>query len=138
MLRRARPQNLPSKPVAYPPGTFVETESGYFYIVSPVKRYRLLSRRVLDSWSPARVVKTTEAAVSKYKISSKLKFRNGSLIHNVADGKIYLIVQGKRCHITSPDVLEMLGATSKDVMHVSEDEIRLHEAGEALNGSNTV
>lgn len=133
MLRRTRSPQLPDKPVAYPAGTFVETEAGYFYIVSSGKRYRLLSKRVLDSWRPARVVKTTEAAVKNYRVASKLKFRNGSLIHNLADGRIYLIVEGKRCHITNPDVLVMLGATTKDVMHVSDDETKLHELGEALH-----
>jgi hypothetical protein len=110
----------------------VKTQRGYFYIASPAKRYRVLSERVLNSWAPPRVVDTTEAAVSKYKTTSKLKFRNGSLIHNLADGRIYLIVNGKRCHIESPDVLSRLGATTSDIIHVSSDEINLHELGEAL------
>lgn len=132
MLRR-RTAPLPTKPVDYPPGTFVRTERGYFYIVSDTRRLRLISERVLESWRPTRVVNTTEAAVKNYRISSKLRFRNGSLIHNVADGRIYLIVEGKRRHIVNPDVLERIGATMKDVMHVSDDEIKLHELGEALN-----
>ena len=130
-LRRQR-QELPDKPVDYPPGTFIHTERGYFYIVSDTRRMRLTSKRVLDSWRPPRVVETTEAAVSKYRVSTKLRFRNGSLIHNIADGRIYLIVEKKRCHVVSPDVLERIGATSKDVIHVSEDEIKLHELGESL------
>lgn len=120
-------------PVEYPSGLFVKTEKGYFYIVSPSKRYRLISRRVLDSWNPQRVIETTEASVSKYRISAKMKFRNGSLIHNLADGKIYLVSEGKRRHITSPDVLERIGATRKDVVSVSLEEIKLHEEGESLS-----
>jgi hypothetical protein len=95
---------------------------------------RIITTRVLDSWSPARIVNTSEAAVQNYRVSSKLKFRNGSLIHNLADGKIYLIVEGKRCHITSPDVFPRIGAKgTKDVVSVSLAEINLHEEGETLN-----
>jgi hypothetical protein len=61
-----------------------------------------------------------------------MKFRNGSLIHNLADGKIYLIEEGKRRHVTDPDVLETLGASWKDVTRVSLAEVNLHPEGETL------
>lgn len=131
MFRR-KAKTLPESPVDYPAGTFISTQRGYFYIVSPSKRYRILSERVLNSWRPLRVVETTEAAVANYRISAKLKFRNGSLIHNIADGRIYLIESGERRHVTSPDVLERIGATGKDVVTVSIDELLLHQEGEAI------
>lgn len=131
MLKRQK-KKTPSSPVDYPLGSFVESEIGYFYILSLNRRIRLTSKRVLDSWNPHRVILTSEVALSKYKISSKMKFRNGSLIHNLADGKIYLISDGKRRHITSPDALERIGAVDKDVTSVSLDEIQLHELGEEL------
>lgn len=126
---------LPQKRTEYPAGTFIETEKGYFYIVDNTKRYRCLSRRVVDSWSPHRIVKTTERAVSHYRVSAKLKFRNGSLIHNVADGKIYLIVQGKRCPMVSPEAFERLGAepTRKHVISVSKAEVEMHELGDEIS-----
>ncbi|HUC20202.1 MAG TPA: hypothetical protein VMR98_01765, partial [Candidatus Polarisedimenticolaceae bacterium] len=96
MFRRKTPAPTPTSPTEYAAGTFVATEKGYFYIVGPGKRYRLVSARVLHSWSPQRVVQSTEAAVSKYKIAAKMKFRNGSLIWNLSDAKIYLIENGKR------------------------------------------
>ena len=128
------PQPLLSKPVDYPSGVFIHTEKGYFYIAGSDKRYRCLSKRVLDSWAPQRVIETTEAAVSKYRIAAKLKFRNGSLIHNIADGKVYLISDGKRRHVTSPDAFDMLNAKRdrKHVMSVSQAEINLHDEGEPL------
>lgn len=129
---RRRTKTLPSSPVVYPSGSFIRTEKGYFYIVSLSKRYRFVSERVLASWNPQRIIDTTEAAVSKYKISAKMKFRSGSLIHNLADGKIFLIEGSKRRHITSPDALERIGAKMKEVVTVSLDEINLHEEGEPL------
>ena len=131
MFRKKTPE-LPTAPQVYPPGSFIETEAGYFYIVNPSKRLRLTTKRALDSWAPHRVVATTEAAVGKYRVSSKMCFRNGSLLHNISDGKLYLIVNGKRCLIESPDVLARLGAKSSDAVTVSADETNLHEIGESL------
>lgn len=132
LLNRRR-KNLPTTPTTYPNGTFLETEKGYWYIFDQTKRYRILTKRVLDSWSPHRVVETTEAAVRGYKKGYKLKFRNGSLIWNLSDGKIYLIENQKRRHVVSPDVLTRIGATMKDVVVVSLDEINLHDQGEVLD-----
>lgn len=133
LFRQSKQKTLPDSPVEYPSGVFVHTEKGYFYISAPGKRLRVLSERVLESWAPARVVYTTEAAVAKYKVTSKIKCRNGSLIWNLADGRMYYIEAGKRRHITSPDALTMLGAKSSDALIVSLDELNLHPEGEPLN-----
>lgn len=130
---RTTSADLPSSPVVYPSGVFIHTEKGYFFIHGEGKRMRIISERVLASWSPQRVIRTTEAAVAKYKITSKIRFRNGSLIWNLSDGKMYLIENGERRHITSPDALTKIGATEKDVVCVSLDEINLHPEGESLN-----
>lgn len=136
MFKRSQPSPA-TEPVEYPAGTFIRTEKGYFYIVSPTKRYRLITERAVSSWSPQRIVKTTEAAVSKYRIAAKMKFRNGSLIWNLSDGKIYLIENGKRRWVVSPDVLTSLGLdptkTMKEVICVGQEEINLHELGEDLH-----
>lgn len=129
---KAKSSNLPTSPVEYPSGTFVKSEKGYFYVTKG-KRYRIISKRLLDSWAPQRVVETTEAALSNYRISAKLKFRNGSLIHNIADGRIYLIVDSKRCWITSPEAFERIGAVREDTISVSLQEIELHSEGEPIN-----
>jgi hypothetical protein len=137
-LRKQR--TLPSSPVDYPAGTFVHTEKGYFYIVAPGKRYRLVSPRVVASWAPHRILETTEAAVQKYRISAKMKFRNGSLIWNISDGKLYLIENGLRRWVQNPDWYYKLGLDPADlrfnmkhVQIVSLDEINLHDEGEPLS-----
>lgn len=131
MFKRRQP-SLASEPVEYPSGAFVHTEKGYFYIVSQTKRYHLISERVLTSWSPQRIIETSEAAVVKYRIAAKMKFRNGSLIHNIADGKIYLIVDGQRRAIVSPDVFKLIGAKRSHTVTVSKTEANLHEEGAPL------
>jgi len=118
--------------VVYPSGVFIHTEKGYFFIVNDVKRYRLVSERVVASWRPQRIIETSEATVSKYRIAAKMKFRNGSLIHNLADGKIYLIVDGKRRQMVSPEAFDRIGAKMSEAVTVSKDEIELHELGEEI------
>lgn len=121
--------------IDYPSGTFIKTEKGYFLVVKDNKRYRIISKRVLKSWSPQRVVNTTEAAVGHLRVASRLKFRNGSLIHNIADGKTYLIVDSKKCHMTSPEAFERLGVkpNRKYVVSVSQEEVNLHSSGEDIS-----
>lgn len=124
--------SLPTTPTEYPAGSFIKTEAGYFYIVNSAKRYRITTTRCLASWRPHRVVDTTEAAAKRYRITSKLKFRNGSLIWNIANGMIYLIESGKRRQVISPDALARIGAVYDDAVPVSLDEILLHDVGEDL------
>lgn len=136
MFQRKSKKALPTSPVDYPSGVFVHTEKGYFYIASPTKRYRCLTARVVTSWAPPRIVETTEAAVANYKIAAKLKFRNGSLLQSMGDGKLYFISEGKRRHIQSPDWCERIGTSVRECyntcIRVSTDEINLHEEGAPL------
>ncbi len=131
MKKKSNP--LPTNNTVYPIGSYIETEKGYFYISDSNKRLRVISKRVLDSWSPHRVIKTTESAVSKYKCLAKISFRNGSLIWSISDGKMYLIEKGLKRHIVSPDALIRIGASESDVVAVSLDEINLHRIGEPLS-----
>ncbi len=138
MWKRKRIPEIPARttPTDFPIGTFVYSERGYFYILNATKRYRIISNRVLESWNPPRVVLATEDALVNYKIGAKLKFRNGSLIRNVADGRIYLIEGGKRRHIVSPDAFNVIGVDysliDNYVTPVSDEETLLHEEGKAL------
>jgi hypothetical protein len=78
------------------------------------------------------VVETSEAALAKYRVVARLRFRNGSLLQDMSDGKMYLISENSRRHITSPDVLERIGAVGERWMRVSSDEILLHPEGAPL------
>jgi hypothetical protein len=101
-------------------------------LIREAKRYYLPTQRVLDSWAFPRIVPTTEAAVKHYRVAAKIGFRDGSLIYNLADGKIYLIANNERRHITSPEALERVGARITDPVLVSEYEARLQRQGEDL------
>lgn len=132
ILKKKTQKSLPTKPVEYPPGVFVHTPKGYYYIGSDFKRFKIVSGRCLDSWAPQRIIETSEAAVANYRVVAKLKFRNGSLIYSLADGKMYLISEGKRRHIQSPDVMERLNLKITELLYVSLDEVNMHMEGEPL------
>lgn len=122
---------LPSKPVEYPTGIAVRNEVGSYYrIHSDGKRYRIPTRAILDSWLFTFVVDTTEAALKNYPIAlTKIGFRDGTLLNNIADGRLYLVSAGRLRHVTSPAVLERLGATRDDAVTVSDAEINLMKQG---------
>jgi hypothetical protein len=123
---------LPTEPVTYPVGSAVESEGKYFYIKSNSIRMRIPSKYILDSWNFHRVIHTNEIALKNYKIMGKLGFRSGSLIHNVADGKIYLVSENKLRHILSPEALERIGAVYSDAVTVPDADIKLHDIGDPL------
>lgn len=134
MWWKKRPRSL-SKAPYFPSGTFIRTEKGDFYVQSATKRYRFITQRVLDSWSPKVVIETTEAspAVQILKIAYKMKFRNGSLICSQSSGKMYLVSESKLRHITNPDWLDNLGLNRDDAVWVSQEEIEIHTIGEPLS-----
>lgn len=132
-MRRSNQSHLPTTPQKYPDGTFLETEKGYFYIAAPGKRYRIITKRILDSWAPHRVAASTEAALSSYRVAAKMKFRNGSLLYSQASGKMYLVSANQIRHIRNPDVLHLIGASRNEAVWVSAAEIKLHEEGEPLD-----
>lgn len=131
---KSKPRNK-FKISKYPPGLFIETEKGFFYTLD-TKRLPIITERCLDSWSPTRVIQTSEEhpAVKRLSVGVPMKFRNGSLLYSQASGRMYLISQGKLRHITNPDVLPEIGYRSREAVWVSLDEINLHEKGEPLNG----
>ena len=136
MLRRKKQTAHQSQTTLseFPHGTFLSTENGFFYVLSPEKRFRFTTKRVLESWSPQRITTASEEdpAVKKMRIASKMKFRDGSLLYSQASGKMYLVSNKKVRHITSPDILTALNMRRQDAVWVSEEEIKLHEEGEPL------
>jgi hypothetical protein len=91
----------------------------------------LISDRAAKSWCFT-TVKATEAALSGIKLVGKLGFRDGSLIKNIADGKMYLVSQNKLRHIVDPDIFTKYGLDRSNLIEVSEAEVKAHDIGEIL------
>lgn len=121
---------LITSPTNFPSGIAVKTDTGTYWIKDN-KKYRLISERAAASWRFIEVL-ATDAALSNIKSAGKLGFRDGTLIKNIADGKIYLVSQNKRRHILSPDVFDKYGLNRSLLIEVSESETNMHELGENL------
>lgn len=121
---------LITSPTNFPSGLAVKTESSTYWIKDG-KRFKLISERAEKSWSFPTVL-AKESALVNMKIAGKLGFRDGTLIKNIADGKMYLISQNKRRHIVDPDSFERYGLNKSLMIDVSEVEASMHDLGESL------
>jgi len=119
-----------SQPTNFPSGIAVKTDKDTYWIKDG-KRYRLISDRAAQSWCFTTVL-ATEAALTGIKLVGKLGFRDGSLIKNLADGKMYLVSQNKLRHIVDPDSFNRYGLDRSKMIEVSEKEISAHDLGENL------
>lgn len=119
-----------SQPTNFPSGLAVRTDKATYWIKDG-KRYKLISDRAAKSWSFT-TVNATEAALSGIKLVGKLGFRDGTLIKNIADGRMYLISQNKKRHIVDPDSFDRYGFDRRSVVEVSEAEANMHDLGENL------
>lgn len=115
----------------YPFGTCIHTEDGY-WLIREKMRFKIPTHRVLRSWD-FRVVEAHESAVKHFRKAGTLGFRDGTVIQNIADGKMYMIAQNKKRHITNPDFFHDLGFIDHPLIKVSDEEAKLHDDGEVLD-----
>jgi hypothetical protein len=121
---------LVTSPTNFPSGLAIKTDNATYWIKDG-KKYRLVSDRAAISWSFPTVM-ASEGSLVNIKTAGKLGFRDGTLIKNIADGKIYLISQNKRRHVMSPDVFNIYGLDRSAIIEVSELEASMHDLGESL------
>jgi len=130
LFKTTKSISIVSQPTNFPSGIAVQTDKATYWIKDG-KRYKLISDRAAKSWCFT-TVNATEAALSGIKLVGKLGFRDGSLIKNIADGKMYLVSQNKLRHIVDPDIFNRYGLDRSNLIEVSEAEIKAHDIGEAL------
>ena len=130
LFKNTQPVSIVSEPTNFPSGIAVKTDKATYWIKDS-KRYKLVSDRAASSWMFT-TVNATENAVSKIKLVGKLGFRDGTLIKDISDGKMYLVSQNKRRHIVSPDVFDIFGLDRSLMIEVSNSEAIVHELGEEL------
>ena len=114
-----------------------EVYSGLVYMVhnEPVyikkdKFYFFISPRALDSWRLDAVNISGRLPAMTQTEGGTLGFRDGSLIQNAKDGRIYLISDSKRRLLTAP--LGDYGFDYSQVIEVSDAEIQFHTEGEDI------
>jgi len=141
-MRRATPRPMrwfkrkplpprPTKPVDYPTGLAVETGGEVWYIKGQTK-YKVYNDRVLHSWRFSVIARGSEVSLSNLTNGGLLGFRDGSLLKNISDGKIYLVSGNRRRHVRTPDAFALFGLDESTAIKVSEKEILLHSEGEPI------
>lgn len=130
LFRHTKNTLIISQPTNFPSGIAVKTDKGTYWIKDN-KRFKLISDRAEQSWSFT-TVNATESALSGIKMAGKLGFRDGTLIKNIADGRIYLVSQNKRRHIIDPDSFNRYGLDRNSIIEVSDIETNMHDLGENL------
>jgi hypothetical protein len=128
MFKRKATQVLRSD---FPHGSCIKTEKGYYYVngktIKPIK-----NTRVLKSWSFPLIINAHSSSLAGFTKSTPLGFRDGTLIRDISDGRMYLVSKRVLRHIVSPDALAMLGKSTKDAVWVAHDEVLIHEKGDDL------
>jgi hypothetical protein len=130
LFKNTKNISIISQPTNFPSGIAVQTDKATYWIKDG-KRYKLISDRASQSWCFT-TVKATEAALSGIKLVGKLGFRDGTLIKNIADGKMYLISQNKKRHVVDPDSFIRYGLNRSSIIEVSDMEANAHDIGENL------
>jgi hypothetical protein len=92
--------------------------------------YRFYSDRALASWGLPVYPLDRLADSFPRKIVGTLGFRDGTLIQNAKDGKIYIISNAKKCLVTAP--LGDYGFDYSQVIEVSDAEAEFHLDGEEI------
>ena len=121
----------PLVPTQYPSGVAVFDGINTYFIKNN-KKYRIVSERALKSWG-FNVWYGSPESLSKTALGGILGFRDGSVIKDVSNGKIYLVVNSMKQHITTPDFFDKFGIDRNLIIEVSAKEAELHKNGEPIN-----
>jgi hypothetical protein len=128
-LRKQKQTNKTYTPVV-PSGLIASTEKGYYYVKGN-KRFKFVSDRAMNSWNLP-IVYTKELMMTNHIVSGVVGFRDGALVQDISDGKIYLISDNKRRHVVEPDVLEWINVP---IIKAGQKEIFVHSEGDKLDGN---
>jgi hypothetical protein len=115
-----------------PTGTVIETVNGEHFYIKGKRKFRIISDRILFSWSFPRTVYVTQTCADRYKTFGRMGFREGTVIRDITTSAIYLISENKKRLVTTPDALDNLGVLVDDIILVSPEEAGIHEGGEDI------
>ena len=122
-----------------PDGMFVKTaNSPALYVIDDGIARHIPTPAVLESRRVAigefAVVSDALLATARPGSAPPIGFRDGTLVRT-SDGRMFLISNGLRRHIASPNVLSALGYAATPPVAISEGELRLHGEGAPLTSA---
>jgi hypothetical protein len=118
----------------YPFGTLLQDmKSGIIYYVKDEFKSPIISKEILSINFPYdKIIKVNSEKLEKFILSEPVKLKDGTLIKSMKEPTVYLISQGKRRPIASPEVFVALGYRWENVITVSDEVLNLHELGEKI------
>ena len=124
-------QEIVTNPTIFPNG-FAISDGKNKYFIKSGKRYKLFSDRASESWG-FKYVLVSQNAYKSIPLGGTLGFRDGTVIKDISDGKIYLVENSKKRHIVSPDFFEKYGFSRDWIIEVSQKEASLHKNGDDID-----
>lgn len=100
------------------------------YYLKGDKGYKFISQRAQNTWKLPVLNLDPRVDSLPNNIVGSLGFRDGSLIQNFKDGKLYLVSDAKKRLLTAP--LEDYGFDWTDVISISDEEAKFHQDGMEL------
>ena len=118
----------------YPTGSLLQDEkSGAVYYVKDEFKYPVYAKEIILANFPGeKIIKVRKEKLEGFTLAEPLKFRDGTLVKSFKKDTIYLISQGKRKPIASPEVFAAFGYQWQDIITISENILSLHELGEPI------
>lgn len=117
-------------PVEYPDGVAVFDGINTYFIKNG-KKYKIMSQRAAESWN-FNVWHGSDRSLSKTPMAGIIGFRDGTVIKDISDGKIYLVSSNRKRHITTPDFFAKYGVDRSKVIEVSRKEVDFYKDGEPI------
>ncbi|MBL7053696.1 hypothetical protein ISS06_00640 [Patescibacteria group bacterium] len=118
----------------YPTGALLQDSktNSVFYVKGDIK-YPIIDITILKNNYPySSLIKVDSDELNQYKMSSPIKFKDGSLIKIVNDPCVYLISNSKKMPIFSEEVFKTMGYQWESVINVSKPVSNIHELGDVL------
>lgn len=123
---------VPTSPYDYPSGVCVKTESGLYYLKNKTK-YRIKSDKVFKSWKFPVVIDSSDHAISHYRPSlRRLGFRDGTIVRDIYDQRLYIISNSERVSITTPEAYAVLAIDDSVIPYVSHEDVVFHKEGGSI------
>ena len=119
-----------TKNATFIPSGLIGLNAGSFYYVKGNKRFKFVSERAMKSWCLP-ILKIDATFLNKLTSGGTLGFRDGSLVKDISDGKMYLISDSKRRHVVNPDVLQWINT---EIIDAGQKEVLVHQEGEPIDG----
>lgn len=108
--------------------------SKLLYLIEAGKKRLIYDKVLLSYWDlkDKRIQEVSLSELSNYPSGQPLLFPQGALIRAENHKKVYLILDGKRRHITSAALFRALGLSWQDILNTTPELVEAHPLGQAL------